>query len=395
MVSRERNTLFDGVTYHVVEEELEAMLPAQPEVSPGEEHAHGVPHDVVSPPLLLHLSHSRVDEGEARVARLVSLQVFLIVKPGNVDTDGVPLHLSVERVVGTHGIEEFPPDEVRHDGEGDGRVLLVHFLPGVHQSPVELPHTQTSKLDVRRERFLPNQSVRIILIGQKCSTEESLPVQFDPPGEELECLPLPPCVRLGLVPLPLYTQHGWGGDVGEDREGGEQVRVGLQVDKGHVCQVNLRQRSGRRSNSLGDLAEMTVGEGGRASVSLYDLKGVPQSLSDALAQLDPVGPAVVLHGVVSVQPDGLGVLIKTQTVDIELLSENSDHVHWVSLHKVDFSSAVEELSVEIIETLQKEGNLVVFTVICGRSFSIKNEYRKQLAILVTSGNLQALIVVKS
>ena len=64
------------------------MLPAQPEVSPGEEDAEGVPHDVVGPALLLHLPHSGVDEGKPGVARLISIQVVLIVKPGDVDTDG-------------------------------------------------------------------------------------------------------------------------------------------------------------------------------------------------------------------------------------------------------------------------------------------------------------------
>ena len=142
------------------------MLPAHPEVAPGEEDAEGVPDDVVGPALLLHLSHPRVNEGKASGTRLISLQMFLIVKPGNVDTDGVPLHLSVERVVGGHGVEELPPDEVGHDGEAARWVLLAHFLPGVHQGPVELPHTQTAELDVGREgeRLPPSQNVGIITV---------------------------------------------------------------------------------------------------------------------------------------------------------------------------------------------------------------------------------------
>ena len=206
----------DLSTYHVVEEELEAVLPAEPEVAPGEEYAEGVPDDVVGPALLLHLSHPRVNEGKPSVTRLISLQMFRIVKPGNVDTDGVPLHLSEERVVGRHGIEEFPPDELRHDGEGDGGILvIIRLLPGVHQRPVKLPDTETAELDVRREGLISNQNVGIIFLRQNCPTEVSLPLQLDPPGEELCGLTLPSSVDLLLPALPLHTQHGGGGEVGE------------------------------------------------------------------------------------------------------------------------------------------------------------------------------------
>ena len=108
-----------------------------------------------------------------------------------------------------------------------------------------------------------------------------------------------------------------------------------------------------------------------------------------------MGPAVVLDSVVPVQPDGLRVLIETKVLDTELLAENFDHVHRVSLHQVDFPTTEEKLGVQILETLQQEGNLVVFTVISGWSFSIKNKYRKQLADLGASSNSQALIVVQS
>ena len=131
--------------YHVVEEELEAVLPAQPEVAPGEEDAEGVPDDVVGPTLLLHLSHPRVNEGKARVTREISLEMFLVVKPGNVDTDGVSLHLSVERVGRGHSVEEFSPDE-RDVGEGTGRILIAHLLPGVYEGPVVFPHTEAAEL---------------------------------------------------------------------------------------------------------------------------------------------------------------------------------------------------------------------------------------------------------
>ena len=118
------------------------MFPAQPEVSPREEDAESVPDDVVSPALLLHLSHSSVDEGKPSVARKISFQMLLIVVPGNVDTDGVPLHFSVERVRGGDSIEELPPDE-EHVGEGAGRILSAHLLSGVFEGPVVFPHTET------------------------------------------------------------------------------------------------------------------------------------------------------------------------------------------------------------------------------------------------------------
>ena len=158
----------DKFTYHVVEEELEAVLPAQPEVAPGEKHGEGVPDDVVGPALLLHLSNPRVDEGKASVARLISPEMLLIVKPGNVDTDGVPLHLSEHRVAGRQGVEELPPDE-RDVGEGAGRIIVTDFSPGRDESPVVFPNTQTAELDVGREgeRLPPSQNVGIITIRTK------------------------------------------------------------------------------------------------------------------------------------------------------------------------------------------------------------------------------------
>ena len=89
------------------------MLPVEPQVAPGEEHAESVPHDVVSPALILRLSDARVNEGISCLAGHVSLQMVLIVKPRHVDTNGVPLHFPVERVVGRHGVEEFSPYKLK------------------------------------------------------------------------------------------------------------------------------------------------------------------------------------------------------------------------------------------------------------------------------------------
>ena len=44
---------------------LHAALPADPQVSPGEEAGHGVPGQVMDPALLPELGHDSVDPGEA------------------------------------------------------------------------------------------------------------------------------------------------------------------------------------------------------------------------------------------------------------------------------------------------------------------------------------------
>ena len=42
---------------------------------------------------------------------------LVIVVPWDTDADWVPLDLPIEGVVGGHGIEEFPPDQLTHDTE--------------------------------------------------------------------------------------------------------------------------------------------------------------------------------------------------------------------------------------------------------------------------------------
>ena len=67
-----------------------------------------------------------------------------------------------------------------------------------------------------------------------------------------------------------------------------------------------------------------------------------------------MGPAVVLDGVVSVQPDGLRVLVKTEVLDTELFAQDSDHFHRVPLNQVDFPATIPELGVQVLYTLQQE-----------------------------------------
>ena len=76
------------------------------------------------PPLLLHLPDPRVYEGVAGVAVHVGLQLLVVVVPGDVDADGVALHLAVEGIVSGHRVEELPPDQLRHDGVGARRLAI-------------------------------------------------------------------------------------------------------------------------------------------------------------------------------------------------------------------------------------------------------------------------------
>ena len=71
--------------------------------------------------------------------------MFLILVPRNIYTYWVTLHLPVERIVGGHGVEELPPDQLGHDGVGGGGVRPVHLVPGVHHAPVKLLYTDAAK----------------------------------------------------------------------------------------------------------------------------------------------------------------------------------------------------------------------------------------------------------
>ena len=70
---------------------------------------------MVDPPLLLHLPDTRVDQRKASSPLLEGGQLVGVVVPGDVDADGVPVHLRIEGVVGGHAVEELPPDELADD----------------------------------------------------------------------------------------------------------------------------------------------------------------------------------------------------------------------------------------------------------------------------------------
>ena len=69
---------------------------------------------MVDPPLLLHLPDTRVDQRKASSPLLEGGQLVGVVVPGDVDADGVPVHLGIEGVVGGHAVEELSPDQLAH-----------------------------------------------------------------------------------------------------------------------------------------------------------------------------------------------------------------------------------------------------------------------------------------
>ena len=119
------------------------------------------------------------------------------------------------------------------------------------------------------------------------------------------------------------------------------------------------------------MAELVVGQRRRSSVGLNDLQRIPESLAHCLLHLDPVGATEVLYRVVPVQPDSLTVLVEAETLNFEVFAEDHDDLLRVALHQVQLSTKVPELSVQILQTFQEEGDLVVLAVFGGRSLSIK------------------------
>ena len=108
----------------IVKEEFKSVFPAEPEVSPGEEHTERVSDDVMGPALLLQLRDPRIDKGEAGPRFEEHGEMLVILVPGHRDTDGIALHLPVERVVGRHGVEKLSPDELQKNSFR----TLVHYL---------------------------------------------------------------------------------------------------------------------------------------------------------------------------------------------------------------------------------------------------------------------------
>ena len=102
---------------------------------------------MMRPSLLLELPHPGVNEGVSCVARQVGPELGLILVPRDVDADRVSVHLTEERVVGGHGVEELPPDELGHDGVVVEGVFLLDLVPGVHHGPVELLDADAAELE--------------------------------------------------------------------------------------------------------------------------------------------------------------------------------------------------------------------------------------------------------
>lgn len=88
---------------------LHSLLPADPQVSPGQEAGHGVPGQVMDPPLLPQLRHDGVDPGEAGPAFRPLGQRLGVAVPWDLHTDGVVLHLVKAGVVGCGRVEELAP----------------------------------------------------------------------------------------------------------------------------------------------------------------------------------------------------------------------------------------------------------------------------------------------
>lgn len=103
---------------------LHAFLPADPEVSPGEEAGHSVPRQMMDPPLLPQLDHNSVYPRKACPSLSPLGQRIWVSVPGDLDTYRVSLHLVKARVVGCGGIEELPPQQLAIQGKWWGAVLL-------------------------------------------------------------------------------------------------------------------------------------------------------------------------------------------------------------------------------------------------------------------------------
>lgn len=107
---------------------LHALLPADPQVSTGQEASHGMPGQVVDPAFLPQLAHDGVDPGEPCLGLGPLGQGLHVAVPGDPHTDGVPLHLIEAGVVGGGSVEELPPQQLAIEGEG-GRAVLLHLGP--------------------------------------------------------------------------------------------------------------------------------------------------------------------------------------------------------------------------------------------------------------------------
>ena len=103
---------------------LHATLPAQPQVSAGQEAGDGMPGQVVDPALLPQLGHDGVDPGEARLGLRPLGQRLGVAVPWDADADGVALHLVEAGVVVGGRVEEVPPQQLGLYLEGTSRHIM-------------------------------------------------------------------------------------------------------------------------------------------------------------------------------------------------------------------------------------------------------------------------------
>lgn len=102
----------------------DSWLPADPEVSPGQETGHSMPGQMVDPPFLSQLGHDCIDPRETCLALCPFCQGFRVLVPGNLNADGVPLHAIKLRVVCGCCVEKLPPEKLSIQGKGRSAVPL-------------------------------------------------------------------------------------------------------------------------------------------------------------------------------------------------------------------------------------------------------------------------------
>lgn len=108
---------------------LQAFLPAEPEVPPGEEADHSSPGEVADPAFFLQLGHDGVYPGKARPTLRPLGHGLGVLVPGDLDADGVALHLVKVGVIAGGRVEELPhqkPHEVR--GQISGLLALITWI---------------------------------------------------------------------------------------------------------------------------------------------------------------------------------------------------------------------------------------------------------------------------
>ncbi len=88
---------------------LHALLPADPQVSAGEETSDCVSGQMVDPALLSQLGHDGIDPGETRPALSPLGQSLWVFVPRDLHANRIAFHLVKARVVGGSRVEEFTP----------------------------------------------------------------------------------------------------------------------------------------------------------------------------------------------------------------------------------------------------------------------------------------------